>query len=212
MTMYDDESARAAEATPAGSTVHGPNTGPHPASPLSYQHPESEALFRRVAEMISSARPMPLSASVMINREEVLELLEEAIERLPDELRAARWLLKEREDFLVKTRRDADDILDAARARAERMVQRTEVVKAAELRARQTVDAADEEARRLRLECEDYCDQKLASFEIVLERTMKTVAAGRTKLQGNPLAGTSETAEPAEEQDDSGQAFFDQDQ
>jgi hypothetical protein len=212
MTMYDDESARAAEATPAGSTVHGPNSGPHPASPLSYQHPESEALFRRVAEMISSARPMPLSASVMINREEVLELLEEAIERLPDELRAARWLLKEREDFLVKTRRDADDILDAARARAERMVQRTEVVKAAELRARQTVDAADEEARRLRLECEDYCDQKLASFEIVLERTMKTVAAGRTKLQGNPLAGTSETAEPAEEQDDSGQAFFDQDQ
>ena len=213
MTMYDDESARAAEATPAGSTVHGPNTGPHPASPLSYQHPESEALFRRVAEMISSARPMPLSASVMINREEVLELLEEAIERLPDELRAARWLLKEREDFLAKTRRDADDILDAARARAERMVQRTEVVKAAELRARQTVDAAEEEARRLRLECEDYCDQKLASFEIVLERTMKTVAAGRTKLQGNPLAGASETpAEPAEPQDDSGQAFFDQDQ
>ena len=162
--------------------------------------------------MISGARPMPLSASVMINREEVLELLEEAIERLPDELRAARWLLKEREEFLAKTRRDADDILDAARARAERMVQRTEVVKAAELRARQTIDAADDEARRLRLECEDYCDQKLASFEIVLERTMKTVAAGRTKLQGSPLSSGSETpAEPVDEGDD-GQAFFDQDQ
>src|SRR4029079_9884263 len=146
-------------------------------------------LFRRVAEVIANARPMPLSATVMINKEEVLELLEEAIERLPDELRAARWLLKEREDFLVKTRRDADDILDAARARAERMVQRPEVVKAAELRARQTIDNADEEARRLRLDAEDYCDQKLASFEIVLERTLKTVAAGRTKLQGNPLTG-----------------------
>ncbi|HEX2383087.1 MAG TPA: hypothetical protein VHI95_10645 [Acidimicrobiales bacterium] len=213
MTMYEDESARAAEATPAGSTVHQSSSGSNASSPLSYQHPESEALLRRVAEMISGARPMPLSASVMINREEVLELLEEAIERLPDELRAARWLLKEREDFLTKTRRDADDILDSARARAERMVQRTEVVKAAELRARQTVDAADEEARRLRLECEDYCDQKLASFEIVLERTMKTVAAGRTKLQGNPLAATTETsAEPAATDDDSGQAFFDQDQ
>jgi hypothetical protein len=213
MTMYDDESAHAAEATPAGSTVHPSSTGSTPSSPLSYQHPESEALLRRVAEMISGARPMPLSASVMINREEVLELLEEAIERLPDELRASRWLLKEREEFLTRTRRDADDILDAARARAERMVQRTEVVKAAELRARQTVDAAEEEARRLRLECEDYCDQKLASFEIVLERTMKTVAAGRTKLQGNPLAGTSEApAEPGGADDLSGQAFFDQDQ
>ena len=47
---------------------------------------------------------MPLSASVMINKEEVLDLLGEAIERLPDELRAARWLLKEREEFLAKVR------------------------------------------------------------------------------------------------------------
>jgi hypothetical protein len=207
MTMYDDENARLAEATPAGSTVpsSGASTPGH-----SYQHPESEALLRRVAEMIAGARPMPLSASVMINKDEVLELLEEAIERLPDELRASRWLLKEREEFLAKMRRDADDILDAARARAERMVQRTEVVKAAELRARQTVDAADEEARRLRLECEDYCDQKLASFEIVLERTAKTVAAGRSKLQGNPLTG--ETAAVPVDDDDPSQAFFDQDQ
>jgi len=168
-------------------------------------------LLRRVSDMISGARPMPLSSSVMINKDEVLELLDEALSRLPDELRAARWLLKEREEFLAKTRRDADDILDAARARAERMVQRTEVVKAAELRARQTIEAADDEARRLRLECEDYCDQKLASFEIVLERTLKTVAAGRTKLQGNPLSGENPVVTP-EEDDESAQAFFDQDQ
>jgi cell division septum initiation protein DivIVA len=207
MTTYDDESERDAEATPAGSTVPpGPGGAGH-----SYQHPESEQLLRRVSDMISGARPMPLSSSVMLNKDEVLELLDEALSRLPDELRAARWLLKEREEFLTKTRRDADDILDAARARAERMVQRTEVVKAAELRARQTIDAADDEARRLRLECEDYCDQKLASFEIVLERTLKTVSAGRTKLQGNPLSGESPVVEP-DEDDESAQAFFDQDQ
>jgi len=205
--MYDDETEREAEAPPAGSTVPSSGSG----AGHSYQHPESEQLLRRVSDMISGARPMPLSSSVMINKDEVLELLDEALSRLPDELRAARWLLKEREEFLAKTRRDADDILDAARARAERMVQRTEVVKAAELRARQTIDAADEEARRLRLECEDYCDQKLASFEIVLERTLKTVAAGRTKLQGNPLSGESPVVEP-DEDDESAQAFFDQDQ
>src|SRR3954453_18103195 len=205
--MYDDETEREAEATPAGSTVPSSGGG----GGHSYQHPEREQLLRRVSDMISGARPMPLSSSVMINKDEVLELLDEALSRLPDELRAARWLLKEREEFLAKTRRDADDILDGARARAERMVQRTEVVKAAELRARQTIQAADEEARRLRLECEDYCDQKLASFEIVLERTLKTVAAGRTKLQGNPLSGESPVVEP-DEDDESAQAFFDQDQ
>lgn len=173
-----------------------------------YQHPESEIILRRLVDVVGNARPMPLSASVMISRDEVLEMLEDAIERLPDELRAARWLLKERDDFLGKTRRDADDILDEARARSERMVQRAEVVKAAEQRARQIVDTADEEARRLRLECEDYCDQRLASFEIILERTLKTVAAGRVRLQGNPLTGET-SAIPAEAEPDSG--FFDQD-
>jgi hypothetical protein len=152
------------------------------------QH-EAELLLKRVLDTVAGARPMPLSASVMINRDEVVEMLEEAIARLPDELRAARWLLKEREEFLAKVRREGDDILEQARARAERMVQRTEVVKAAESRARQVVDRAEDQARRMRLECEDFCDQKLASFEIVLERTQKLVAAGRSKLQGNPLTG-----------------------
>ncbi|MGI8662012.1 MAG: hypothetical protein ACR2LQ_02235 [Acidimicrobiales bacterium] len=174
-----------------------------------YQHPESELILRRLVDVVNNARPMPLSASVMISRDEVLEMLEDVIERLPDELRAARWLLKEREEYLGKTRRDADDILDEARARAERMVQRTEVVKSAEQRARQTVESADQEARRLRMECEDYCDQRLASFEIVLERTRKTVAAGRLKLQGNPLSGETPVVVVDAGEEDAG--FFDQD-
>jgi len=206
MTMYDSESERMAEATPAGSTVPAPGNS----AGSSYQHPESEALLRRVSEMIAGARPMPLSSSVMINKDEILELLDEALERLPDELRAARWLLKERDEYLTKTRRDADDILDQARARAERMVQRAEVVRAAQHTARRLVEEAEAESRRLRHEAEDYCDQKLASFEIVLERTLKTVAAGRTKLQGNPLSGEVPVVTP-DEGDESAQAFFDQD-
>jgi len=75
-------------------------------------------------------------------------------------------------------------------------VQRTEVVKAAEQRAYDIVDAAQADARRLRHEVEDFCDQKLASFEIVLERTAKLVGAGRAKLQGtNLLAEAAAAAE-----------------
>ena len=152
------------------------------------QPASAEDLLRRVGELIEAARPIPLSASAKItNKDEVLDLLYEAIERLPDELRDARWLKKEREEFLAKMRADGEEITDAARAHAERMVQRTEVVKAADHRARRIVDGAEAEARRLRLECEDYCDQKLATFEIVLERTMKVVMAGRAKLQASNL-------------------------
>jgi cell division septum initiation protein DivIVA len=176
------------------------------------QAPQSELLLRRVADLIGQARPMPLSASVMINRDEVLELLEEAIARLPEELRSARWLLKEREEFLAKVQREGDDILDAARARAERMVQRTEVVKAAEQRARSIVDTAEAAARRMRHEAEDYCDQKLASFEIVLERTTKMVRAGREKLQATPLTPAELGEAVDDEESEAGSAFFDQDQ
>ena len=76
--------------------------------------------------------------------------------------------------------------------------------KAAELRARQIVERADAEARRLRLECEDYCDQRLAAFEIVLERTLDWVAKGREKMQA-----TSTPMPELEGLDDSG--FFDDD-
>ena len=165
---------------------------------------DAEELLRRVSDLIAAARPMPLSASAMINKEEVLELLDEAIGRLPDELREARWLRKEREEYLAKMRADGDEITDAARARAEQMVQRTEVVKAAEHRARRILDSAEAEARRLRLECEDFCDQKLASFEIVLERTLKLVGSGREKLQATNLARPD--AEPVAEDEE----FFDQ--
>jgi hypothetical protein len=168
---------------------------------------DAEELLRRVSDLIAAARPMPLSASAMINKEEVLELLDEAIGRLPDELREARWLRKEREEYLAKMRADGDEITDAARARAEQMVQRTEVVKAAEHRARRILDGAEAEARRLRLECEDFCDQKLASFEIVLERTLKLVGSGREKLQATNL--TRPEAEPEPDPEDEG--FFDQD-
>jgi vacuolar-type H+-ATPase subunit H len=149
--------------------------------------PETDALDQRVAGMIGSARALPLSSSVKLdNKEEILELLREAIERLPEELRQARWMLKEREEFLASTQRKAEELVEAARSEAQRMVQRTEIVKEAQTQARRTVETAREEARRLRLEAEDYADQRLAQFEIILERTLKTVAAGRQKLSGLP--------------------------
>lgn len=153
-------------------------------------------LVAELRYVIESARPLPLSASSTINKDEVLALVDEIQMALPDELRSARWLLKERDEFRAKTRREGDEIVALARNRAEQMVQRTQVVKAAEARARKVLETAEAEARRLRLEAEDYCDQKLGSFENVLQRTLQQVGAGRAKLQGNLL---DELGEPKEE-------------
>ena len=148
---------------------------------------DAEALIKEALDLVLTAKTMPLSASVLISREEVADLLHEALERLPDELRRARWLLRERDEFLAEKSREAEALLDEVRVQAERMVQRTEIVRQANHVAQRILDDANEEARRLRHEAEDYADQKLASFEIVLDRTMKTVQAGREKLQVTPL-------------------------
>ena len=170
---------------------------------------DSETLLRRTIDIIATARTMPLSNSPMVNRDEIIELLEEALNRLPDELRQARWMLRERDEFVTKTRREADDIVEAARAQAERMVQRTEVVRAAELRARQIVDAAEGESRRMRNEVEDFCDQRLASFEIILDKVAKTVATCRERLNlGSRRTEQSRAPEPP---DDGSSDFFDYD-
>ncbi|HEX3981153.1 MAG TPA: hypothetical protein VHW93_08015 [Acidimicrobiales bacterium] len=147
----------------------------------------AEALVRSALDLVQTAKAMPLSASVLVSREELAELLQAALDRMPDELRQARWLLKERDEFVAEKGREADALLEEVRVQAERMVQRTEIVRQANHVAQRILDDANEEARHMRHEAEDYADQKLASFEIVLDRTMKTVQAGREKLQVTPI-------------------------
>ena len=175
---------------------------------------DTESLIRRVIEIVEGTRALPLSSSVKLdNKEEVLELLDEASQALPEELRQARWLMRERDDYLARMAREGEEIVNAASARAERMVQRTEIVREANVTARRVVEEARNEARRLRMEAEDYCDQKLAAFEVVLDRTIKTVSAGREKLAYTPPRPDDNPGPYGESAQGSGEDedFFDQD-
>jgi hypothetical protein len=175
---------------------------------------DAEGLMRRALDVVNGAKAMPLSASVLISREEVLGLITNALERLPDELRQARWLLREREEFLAERAREAEALMEEVRVQAERMVSRTEIVRQANQVAQRILDDANEESRRMRHEAEDYCDQKLAGMEIVLDRTMRTVQAGRAKLQATAPPQSDAEAAPAAmggEEGSTEDGFFDQD-
>ncbi|MCZ7525182.1 MAG: hypothetical protein M5U14_01580 [Acidimicrobiia bacterium] len=173
------------------------------------EHYDTESLLLRLRELIETARTMPMSASVLVNRDEALVLVEDALGSLPEELRQARWLLKEREEYLAQARRDAEDIIEAGRARAEHMVERTEVVREARRVAQHAVDQAEATARQLKHEAEDYVDQKLATFEVVLERVMQAVHKGRERLQVVVEPAPNVADEDGEHE---GSAFFDQDE
>jgi cell division septum initiation protein DivIVA len=146
------------------------------------------------------------STTVLVNRDEALAVIEDALSTLPEELRRARWLLKERDEYLEQARRDSDAIVEAGRTQAERMVERTEIAREARRSAEQTLAEAEADARRLRHEAEDFVDARLARFEEMLGRTLAAVRRGRDRLQPDLAAMDADDA-PATDDD----AFFDQD-
>lgn len=143
---------------------------------------DTESFLNEAIDTISSAPNAPLSSAPKINREQILGILQEALDCLPAEITEARWMLKERADFLAKTQLEADEILEAARVQAERLVQRTAIVRQSEARARKVIEAANQDSRRLKSETDDFLDRRLGSFEILLDKLVKQVSEGRTRL------------------------------
>ena len=106
------------------------------------QPADAETLLRQAVDMISTAKAMPLSSSVLMPRDDLLDVLEAALDSLPEELRQARWLLREREEFMAEKQREADAVLEDVKAQAERMVSRTELVRQARTTAAKILEEA----------------------------------------------------------------------
>jgi cell division septum initiation protein DivIVA len=134
--------------------------------------------------LVENARAMPMSASCMLNRGEVLQLLDEIKKSLPEELHHAQLLLRDREAVLEEGRREADMIVVSAREQRGSLVAETEVTREATIRAEQVKADALQEAYAIRQEVDDYVDAKLANFEVVLNKTLSAVQRGRDKLRG----------------------------
>ena len=149
------------------------------------------ARIQQLEELVREAKSMPLSSSALVNREEVLELIEGMRQNLPEEIKQARWVVKDREDLLMKARRDAEGLVERGRAEQARLATQEEVAIRAQEEAERLLAEAREQARQITLEAEDYVDAKLAQFEIVITRTqedlgktMAQVQRGREKLRG----------------------------
>jgi hypothetical protein len=164
------------------------------------------ARLQQLEDLVRDAKSMPLSSSALVNREEVLELVAEMRESLPEEIKQARWVVKDREDLLAKARHEAEAIVEAAHQEQLRMARTEEVVARAHQEAERLRHEAEGDARKVRLEAEDYVDAKLAQFEIVLRklqeeaqnsarqlgRTLDQVELGREKLRGAPVTAAEE--------------------
>ncbi|MEW1791388.1 ATP synthase F0 subunit B [Streptomyces niveus] len=137
-----------------------------------------------IVDAVGNARSMPMSASCVVNRSELLSLLEEVREALPGSLAQAQELLGGHEQLSEQARQEAERIVAAAHTERSSLISDTVIARTAQEEADRILADARRDAEEIRAEADDYVDSKLANFEVVLNKTIGSVDRGREKLLG----------------------------
>src|SRR4029453_7915105 len=159
-------------------------------------------LIDKLDDLVHNAKAVPLTDQVRIDREEIYDILDQMRATIPEEIKQARWIVKERQEMLAEAKRESDRILGEAREQAVREASQTEsgrsgggartkavregsqteIVKLAERQAQEIVEDARRQARETRLEMEDWADSILSTLEVNLDKFLGAVRRGRERL------------------------------
>ena len=152
----------------------------------------TEALILSVHE----ARTVPLSSDLRMDREPLLEGLEEIRDRLPEELKPARWMIRERAAFIARTNEEGDavrqkahSVLASARETAARLVSEHSILAEAVEEANTLVRNAEVRAQAVRLNAEDLSIEQLGRLDTMLTsmlRETRTSAADLSESRATP--------------------------
>ncbi|CAB4544961.1 ATP-synt_Fo_b domain containing protein [actinobacterium SCGC AAA044-D11] len=134
--------------------------------------------------MVEEARGVPLSASCVLHRGEILELLDSARAAFPSDLASAQQIVRDHEAVIEEARVQADQIIAHAREEVEALISQTEIVTAARSEARRILDEVAEQSLQQQNEIDAYVDSRLATLEVILHKTMEVVNRGRDQLAG----------------------------
>jgi cell division septum initiation protein DivIVA len=146
------------------------------------ERPTAEERLTRLRELVLSARAMPMSASCVINRGEVLAAIDEVIDHLPDEISDAQRVIDRSSAKVAEGEAERERIVARAREEVERLARESEIIKAAEQMAAKITADAEQEASALRKETDLFIDSRMAGFESVLHKTSSQVRTARARL------------------------------
>src|ERR1700719_2172862 len=141
-------------------------------------------LIDKLDDTVHNAKPMPLTDQVRVDKEEIYDILDQMRATIPEEIKQARWIVKERQEMLAEAKREAERIVKEARERQERLISQEEITKQAERAAEDIIEDARAREREIRLGAEDYADEILNTLEVNLSKFIAAVQRGRERLQG----------------------------
>jgi hypothetical protein len=140
-------------------------------------------LIDKLDNLVHEAKAVPLTDQVRIDREEIWEILDQMRATIPEEIKQARWIVKERQEMLAEAKREAERLVNEAREQAAHEASQQEIVKLAERQAAELITEAKRREREVRLGAEDYADDILSTLEVNLGKFLAAVQRGREQLQ-----------------------------
>src|ERR1700739_3668749 len=139
-------------------------------------------LIDKLDDLVHNAKTIPLSDSVRVDKEEIYDILDQMRATIPEEIKQARWIVKERQEMLAEAKKEAERIVKEARERQEPLVGDEEVTKQAERAAEDIVEEARSREREIRLGAEDYADEILNTLEVNPSKFIGPVRRAREGL------------------------------
>ncbi|HJX02053.1 MAG TPA: hypothetical protein VJ348_02620 [Candidatus Humimicrobiaceae bacterium] len=143
----------------------------------------------RIEEFLDKSKRIPFSSNLMVNENEIYDLLDELRNILPEEFKQSRWIVKERENMIEEAKRYSERIIKEAKDKAEILVSETEILKNASRKSEELMSAVEARARTIRLEAEDYADEKLANLEVILHKLLAAIEKGREQFTSSMGTG-----------------------
>jgi cell division septum initiation protein DivIVA len=140
-------------------------------------------LIDKLDDLVHNAKQVPLTDQVRVDKEEIYDLLDQMRATIPEEIKQARWIVKERQEMLAEAKREAERIVKEARERQDRLISNEEVMKSAERTAEDIIEEAQAREREIRLGAEDYADEILNTLEVNLTKFIAAIQRGREQMQ-----------------------------
>jgi cell division septum initiation protein DivIVA len=149
-------------------------------------------LIDKLDDLVHNAKPVPLTDQVRVDKEEIYDILDQMRATIPEEIKQARWIVKERQEMLAEAKREAERIIKEGRDRQEQLISQEEVTRQAEREAEDIIGDAQAREREIRLGAEDYADEILGTLEVNLSKFIGAVQRGRDRLAGRDDDGRDE--------------------
>ena len=126
-------------------------------------------LLEYVQDLVENSPKVPMSGKVMIDKREIVEVLDQIINYMPDQFKKAEWVMNERERILNEAKKEYDSVRKETMTMMRQNVENHDIVKEAKVRSQEIITSAQRDAKAIRLGSRDYSDEILTQLDKEIE-------------------------------------------